>query len=730
MMEKRNKWLQSSMMELRILAECRILFSKVSETISRYRDPVNGYEIDIFFPNLKLGIELDSNRFHSNLEKETINIKKNVYFKNQRIIILRVREHQLNKLEEWDIIYHKKFTNNKKTHKEVMHLLLTVLLKIIKFNILIANDIRSYLNNKDWLDDVEYKNLISKNNIPDPSNSLATYSELCSEWDYEENGSLKPSDFYKRSSAIIGWKCEKGHRWKAQVSSRTAGHGCPYCKGRRATPENNLLIAFPEIAKEWNIHKNDGLLANEVLPTSHRKVWWQCDKEHCWESTVANRVSGNGCPYCKRTKASSEHNLEVKHPQIACEWHPNLNGTLTPQEVTPNSKRKSWWLCFKQHSYLATVNNRVANGSNCPFCAGQKATCDTNLATRYPNLITQWHPIKNESLTPYDVLPNSNKKVWWLCSEKHEWEAVVGNRTRHSSGCPFCSRLKKMKIKTAELPTINKTERKRISWRSFEHAKAYILKLKLQGTSSWRDYCKSNKKPSDIPSSPQIIYKHLGWKSWCDWLGTNKDSTQRKHFRSFKEAQSFVKMLSIKNVKSWRSHCKSANIPLDIPSNPSRTYKNHGWKSWGDWLGTKTIATKKREYRLFNQSRNFVHSLNLKNNRDWRKYCRSGTKPIDIPSNPEHIYRNHGWVSYGDWLGSGRLWSHQRKFLTFKEAKNYINSLNLKNQKKWREYCKSGKKPINIPSVPERVYKLDWISYGDWLGSGQYCKSKKGISNF
>jgi Probable Zinc-ribbon domain len=40
------------------------------------------------------------------------------------------------------------------------------------------------------------------------------------------------------------------------------------------------------------------------------------------------------------------------------------------------------------------------------------------------------------------VVPGSNKKVWWLCSEdpNHEWEASPAERARAGRGCPVCNR--------------------------------------------------------------------------------------------------------------------------------------------------------------------------------------------------------------------------------------------------------------------------------------------------
>jgi len=60
-----------------------------------------------------------------------------------------------------------------------------------------------------------------------------------------------------------------------------------------------------------------------------------------------------------------------------------------------------------------------------------------SLLTISPSLAKQWHPTKNGKLEPKHVTPGSNKTVWWLCEESHEWKAPVYNRSR-GIGCPYC----------------------------------------------------------------------------------------------------------------------------------------------------------------------------------------------------------------------------------------------------------------------------------------------------
>ena len=62
----------------------------------------------------------------------------------------------------------------------------------------------------------------------------------------------------------------------------------------------------------------------------------------------------------------------------------------------------------------------------------------TDLRTMFPNIADQWDEVKNGNLTPEDVQPASGKKVWWVCSLGHSWQAVISSRTA-GKGCPYCA---------------------------------------------------------------------------------------------------------------------------------------------------------------------------------------------------------------------------------------------------------------------------------------------------
>ena len=279
----------------------------------------------------------------------------------------------------------------------------------------------------------------------------------------------------------------------------------------------------------------------------------------------------------------------------------------------------------------------------------------------------------------------------------------------------------------------------KLSWRPFEEARAFARGLGLKGSSEWRKYCNCNVPekgflPSDIPVNPDQTYAKKGWTSYGDWLGTGTIACQLREYRSFNNARAFVRGLSLKNQTEWKEFCKGnmpekGQLPADIPSTPHIIYSDQGWSGMGDWLGTGNVANFLRRFRQFKKARVFARSLGLRNQTEWFAFCRGllpdkGNLPTDIPSKPNRSYADKGWVSYGDWLGTGTVASWLRQYRSFKKARVFARSLNLKSFTDWREFCKGnirekGSLPSDIPSAPHRTYSdKGWSGLGDWLGTG------------
>jgi len=258
-------------------------------------------------------------------------------------------------------------------------------------------------------------------------------------------------------------------------------------------------------------------------------------------------------------------------------------------------------------------------------------------------------------------------------------------------------------------------------YKSFKDVAEFAQKLGIKNSTEWWAYVRGHEIPSDIPKDPSAYYKKE-WTTWGDFLGTGYVSSAKRKFRPFSDARKFVRKLGLKNMHEWRKYSKSNERPDYIPGDPAMVYKNKGWRNLGDWLGTGTVATFEREYRQFQQARKFVHTLKIKNRREWIAYVKSGKLPIDIRGNPR-VYSN--FTTWGDWLGTGMVDTRNRKYRQFDKARKFAQSLKLKNIEEWVAYCKSGKKPEDIPADPKIYGSEKWQGFGDWLGTGTLSSVEK-----
>ena len=276
----------------------------------------------------------------------------------------------------------------------------------------------------------------------------------------------------------------------------------------------------------------------------------------------------------------------------------------------------------------------------------------------------------------------------------------------------------------------------KMSRRPFEEARAFVHSLRLSDNREWRRYCagelpEKGTRPDDIPAAPERIYKSDGWSHWGDWLGTRRPRIFR-NFRPFEDARRFARQLGLRDSHEWYAYCRGelpdkVKKPDDIPYGPVSAYRNQGWISMGDWLGTGYVAPKMRQYREFKAAREFVHQLGFKNHDEWRRYCNGellekGRKPDDIPTLPNRVYAQTGWITWGDWLQTGNISPLKKAFRPFEEARAFVHELDLTSSSQWPDYCQGklrdkGKKPDDIPVNPGKVYKdQGWISFRDWLG--------------
>lgn len=333
-----------------------------------------GLELDIFIPSLNVGIEYDGYAWHQNIEKDA---RKNMLCNSKGIKLIRIRETGCPALEENDFcrILHIHPNNREDLSRTIFNLcamlgfsvdvnlnrdepLIMALYQKNKYEnslgylypelakefhsekngLLSVNDINKRSSRKVWwkcskCNHVWVASVSTRTDghgCPSCSgrvlvlgkNDLETWCKemgkeiVLDEWDYERN-SIKPCEITKKSPYTASWKCSVcGASYEAKVYSRTSGHGCPVCAGKKVQSGTNDFRTWcinngkEDILKEWAA--DNELQPSQVSHGSGKRISWVCAVcGHKWTATLDNRKKGKGCPKCGSEKRALSNKMRA-----------------------------------------------------------------------------------------------------------------------------------------------------------------------------------------------------------------------------------------------------------------------------------------------------------------------------------------------------------------------------------------------------------------------------------
>jgi len=210
-------------------------------------------------------------------------------------------------------------------------------------------------------------------------------------------------------------------------------------------PSNPYTIHNIKLWVETN--QKPFILVSKEYINAHKDLKWKCLKEGCGEEFGSNwnHINNNrGCPFCDGRQVGISNCLATKNPELTKEWHPTLNGDLTPYDVTIGYDKDIWWQCpnNQDHKWQAKIYARHVNKSGCPYCSGRLPTKENNLLVCNPDLCKEWDYEKNKK-DPKEYCPNANQYVWWKCPKcNHNWYAIISSRNGAGRGCPQCNESK------------------------------------------------------------------------------------------------------------------------------------------------------------------------------------------------------------------------------------------------------------------------------------------------
>lgn len=238
--------------------------------------------------------------------------------------------------------------------------------------------------------------------------------------------------------------CARGHIFTQLVrvfKNAKAATGCRVCSNRVLVRGfNSLADTHPHLVPSWHPTKNGTLRPEDVMAGSKDIVFWICERGHWYDLSLAKRKKGVGCRYCANRQADASINsFSRTHPEAVADWHPTLNGDRTPDHFVAGSKEEAWWVCDEHGHYSMQIQNYVLRGHRCKYCSRQEVHPTTCFAVTHPDAAARWHPSRNGSMTPSDVLAGTAAKYWWQCEAKnHHYFAPVATQAR-GNGCNICS---------------------------------------------------------------------------------------------------------------------------------------------------------------------------------------------------------------------------------------------------------------------------------------------------
>ena len=256
---------------------------------------------------------------------------------------------------------------------------------------------------------------------------------LVAEWHSEKN-KKSPSDYTPSSNQKVWWICEKGHEWEAAINNRSAGRNCPQCSNKSSRNEVRILTElkalFPKVLSRQKIgqYEVDIFLSDLSIAIEYDGRWWHRDS---FEKDT------------KKQSGVEEHGIRLL--RIREEPLPQIN----PDDIfvdggQPISKEDVGRIV---EAISPSVSQRYSAHEDFINDADYRTYLDyfpnpfpeNSLAVSNPELASEWHPTKNEPLTPANFYPNTAYKAWWQCPKGHEYQASVNNRNGNNRGCPYCS---------------------------------------------------------------------------------------------------------------------------------------------------------------------------------------------------------------------------------------------------------------------------------------------------
>lgn len=234
---------------------------------------------------------------------------------------------------------------------------------------------------------------------------------------------------------IIKCRCDCGNIVSIRLSSAKKSKKCRECLYK----ERRKDITGKRFGKLVVLSMEDDYISPSGIRLARCKCLCDCGNTAIvnMSALITGTTQSCGCLHNTAGLLKDNPDLVAKY-----DFKKNEEMGIDYNTITARTSIKVWWKCSEcGNGWIATVasqNDKIKHG--CPYCSGRMVIQGkTDLLTLFPDIAKEWNYDKNGDLHPCEIASKSSTRVWWKCSEGHEWEATISNRTHNNSGCPRCN---------------------------------------------------------------------------------------------------------------------------------------------------------------------------------------------------------------------------------------------------------------------------------------------------
>lgn len=263
-------------------------------------------------------------------------------------------------------------------------------------------------------------------------NDLATTRpDLAAEWDYERND-LTPQQVTKGSHKDIWWKCSYGHSWKARISARDYGNGCPHCSKvkRSSIPEQVVFYYVKKFfsdaisRKRFSRVEADIYIPSRKIAIEYDGSIWHTNNDHAkkskyFEKYAVTLLTISGVPTASGTNVFSYDDKQNNGIHLCNDFFVCLSNVLSVlgvSNVSFNDLDNA--ISFAKDEFYSSCNSHI-------------------------EITSAMRKMWSDRLNGYsiDCMSNDSLDKYWVCEYGHTFKRRY-DVFRKTDTCPYCTGMK------------------------------------------------------------------------------------------------------------------------------------------------------------------------------------------------------------------------------------------------------------------------------------------------